>query len=160
MRHAGKKIPAICGCRSSNSQLRDPVPDPSKSTLAPVPAQPRRRRFLLAALACSAALVAIALGRPVWHIVSTAWRDADEVEKIPPGFTDDASRMNLTRVADVVPVETEPAAAERQLAELLAGARAAGLHVSIAGTRHSMGGHTISPGGIVIDMLPFNRMEL
>ena len=32
--------------------------------------------------------------------------------------------------------------------------------VSIAGARHSMGGHTIYPDGIVIDMLPWNHMEL
>ena len=32
--------------------------------------------------------------------------------------------------------------------------------MSIAGARHSMGGHTIYPGGIVLDMLPFSRMEL
>src|SRR5262249_18825878 len=106
------------------------------------------------------AVVAIFLGRPVWHVVSTALRDVDQVEKIPPGFTDDASRLNRTKVADVVRVETDPVAAERQLAALLARARDEGLHVSIAGTRHSMGGHTIYPGGIVIDMLPFHQMEL
>src|SRR5262249_56804172 len=106
------------------------------------------------------AVVAIFLGRPVWHVVSTAWRDVDEVERIPPGFTDDASRLNRTKVAEVVPVATDPAAAERQLAALLSRARSEGLHVSIAGTRHSMGGHTIYPGGIVVDMLPFKHMEL
>jgi FAD/FMN-containing dehydrogenase len=120
----------------------------------------RRRRVLKIGLFCLAALVVAFLGRPVWHVLSTAWRDVDEVEKIPPGFTDDASRLNLTRVAEVIPVETDPVAAERQLAALLARARAEGLHVSIAGTRHSMGGHSICPGGIVIDMLPFSGMEL
>jgi FAD/FMN-containing dehydrogenase len=34
------------------------------------------------------------------------------------------------------------------------------LKVSIAGARHSMGGHTLSPDGITIDMLPFNGMSL
>ena len=136
-----------------------PVCDTSTNT--PPPARPiRRRRLLLCGLSCTVALVLFLLGRPAWHIVSTAWRDVDEVEKIPPGFTDDASRLNLTRVAEVIPVETDPAAAERQLAALLARARAEGLHVSIAGTRHSMGGHTIYPGGIVVDMLPFSGMEL
>ncbi len=32
--------------------------------------------------------------------------------------------------------------------------------VAIAGTKHSMGGHTIFPGGIILNMLPSNRMEL
>nr|WP_157719123.1 FAD-binding oxidoreductase [Halopseudomonas salegens] len=34
------------------------------------------------------------------------------------------------------------------------------LPVSISGARHSMGGHTIAPGGIVINMLPFRGMSL
>jgi FAD/FMN-containing dehydrogenase len=136
------------------------VHDAPKKTIQPTPARPRRRRILLAALVGALALVVAVLGRPAWHIVSTAWRDVDAVERIPAGFTDDASRLNLTPVAEVVPVETEPAAAEAQLKGLLARARSDRSHVSIAGTRHSMGGHTISPGGIVIDMLPFNRMEL
>jgi FAD/FMN-containing dehydrogenase len=120
----------------------------------------RRRRAVVIGLVFVVILAVGLLGRPVWHVVSTAWRDVDEVETIPPGFTDDASRMNRTRVAEVVPVEADPDAAERQLAELLARARAEGLHVAVAGTRHSMGGHTIYPGGIVIDMLPFKNMDL
>lgn len=93
-------------------------------------------------------------------MLSTAWHDESAVEPVPPGFADDVSRMNLTQVAEVVPVAEEPAKAERQLAALLVRARSEGLRVSIAGARHSMGGHTISPGGIVIDMLPFHHMEL
>lgn len=116
------------------------------------------------ALLCGAlALMGVLLflvGRPVLHVLSTAWRDVTKAEPIPPGFTDDASRMNRTRVTEVVPVASETAAAERQLAALLERARKEGLRISIAGTQHSMGGHTIYPGGLVIDMLPFHRMEL
>lgn len=43
---------------------------------------------------------------------------------------------------------------------LLARARAEGLRGSIAGARHSMGGHTIYPGGIVVDMRPWKEMDL
>lgn len=32
--------------------------------------------------------------------------------------------------------------------------------MSIAGTRHSIGGHPIDPGGISINMLPLNQMRL
>ena len=49
---------------------------------------------------------------------------------------------------------------EGQIAQLLARARAERKVVSIAGARHSMGGHTIYPDGIVIDMLPWKSMEL
>lgn len=48
----------------------------------------------------------------------------------------------------------------QQLAGLLQFARTNHLKVSISGARHSMGGHVIYPGGIAVDMLPFNRMEL
>jgi len=46
------------------------------------------------------------------------------------------------------------------LRALLAKARAEGLKVSIAGARHTMGGHTLYPGGIAIDMLTFKHMQL
>jgi FAD/FMN-containing dehydrogenase len=57
-------------------------------------------------------------------------------------------------------VPVDPVRAEEQLAQLLAKATAEGRRVSIAGARHTMGGHTICPDGIVIDMRPWNRMEL
>jgi len=47
--------------------------------------------------------------RPVAHVVSTAWNDQNAVEPVPPGFADDVSRINLTQVAEVIPVEEEPA---------------------------------------------------
>jgi len=68
--------------------------------------------------------------------------------------------MNATRVADVWPMPDDPLKAEPQLAELLKHARERGQRVSIAGTRHSMGGQTIHPGGIVIDMLTYHEMKL
>src|SRR5260370_7998677 len=91
-----------------------PVHDASKNKTAPTPGK-HRRRFLLIGAACIAALAVALLGRPLWHIVATAWHDVDEVEKIPPGFTDDASRMNRPRVAEVVPVEADPPAPTRHL---------------------------------------------
>ena len=105
------------------------------------------------------ALVAL-LGRPTFHLLWTAWQDSDESQPLPQGFIDDASRMNATQVAQVWPVPSNPAVAEEQLAQLLKLAREENLRVSIAGTRHSMGGHTMYPGGIVIDMLPFTDMRL
>jgi FAD/FMN-containing dehydrogenase len=78
----------------------------------------------------------------------------------PQGQADDASRMNRTAVAEVWSIPADAATAEAQLRKLLARARAEKLTVAIAGAKHSMGGHTISPGGIVVDMLPFKRMDL
>ncbi|MFO0795879.1 MAG: FAD-binding oxidoreductase [Gemmataceae bacterium] len=90
-----------------------------------------------------------------------AWvRDRPVSDAVPPGFADDASRMNRTAVAEVWPVPADPAAAEAQLRDLLRRAHEQKLHVSIAGARHSMGGHTIAADGVVVDMLPFKRLEL
>ena len=105
------------------------------------------------------AAVACYLARPVVHLVATAQRDVDQREALPAGYADDASRMNRTAVSEVWSIPADPALAELQLTALLQRAQAAGLPVSIAGARHSMGGHTIAPDGIVIDMLPFRRME-
>jgi len=100
------------------------------------------------------------LARPAWHILGAMWRDVDQREPIPSGMFDDASRLNLASVAEVFPVPEDPAEAEAQLGRLLVRAKQEGLLVSIAGARHSMGGHTIAPDGIVVDMRPFDAMQL
>jgi len=105
-------------------------------------------------------IAVIAIGRPAAHLARWWWTDPNELGELPAGMVDDASRMNATRVAEIWDIPSETQAAERQLTRLLRRARENGLPVSIAGARHTMGGHTISPDGIVINMLPFNRMEL
>ena len=122
--------------------------------------QKRSRRWLRRTLALSVILVVAFLGRPTIHLLWTAWQDVDAGQPLPPGFVEDASRMNATQVAEVWAVPTDRALAETQLAGLLKRAREENLRVSIAGARHTMGGHTIYPGGIVIDMLPFKEMRL
>ncbi|MEO2016416.1 MAG: FAD-binding oxidoreductase [Fuerstiella sp.] len=107
-------------------------------------------------------LVAIFLvaGRPALHLLRTAFRDQDDQTPLPPGQIDDASRMNATAVHSVVDVPIQQDRAEEQLATLLQTAREQGLRVSIAGARHSMGGHTLYPNGISINMLPLNHLQL
>jgi len=91
----------------------------------------------------------------------SAWmHDKPVVEPILPGHTDDASRLNRTRVAEVWTIPADASLAEDQLRHLLDKARTNKLRVAIAGARHSMGGHTIYPDGIVLDMLPFHHMQL
>ena len=104
--------------------------------------------------------VAIFLARP-GYLWMTAWlNDKPARADLPPGFVDDASRLNQTHVSELWSIPADPSAAESQLKDLLQRARRDGLRVSIAGARHSMGGHTIFKDGIVLDMLPFRRMEL
>jgi FAD/FMN-containing dehydrogenase len=107
-----------------------------------------------------ASLVGVYLGRPATHVFAAIHSDAKEVEQQGPVYVDDASRLNETKVALVREIPVDGEDPERQLAALLERARTQNLRVSVAGARHSMGGHTIYPGGLVINMLPWNRMEL
>jgi len=122
--------------------------------------RPKRRRRALVSLAVAALVFVGLTARPAWHLWRAVSRDVDALTDPPAGFIDDASRLNQTAVAEVWPVPADESEAEAQLAALLARAKAERLPVSIAGARHSMGGHSIAPGGIVIDMRPWSRMRL
>jgi FAD/FMN-containing dehydrogenase len=105
-------------------------------------------------------LLLLFCARPALRLLTAAWNDRNELQPAVPGQVDDASRLNQTSVAEIVDLQVDVDRAEVQLAELLQRARRDGLRVSIAGARHSMGGHTVYPGGISINMLPLNAMEL
>src|SRR5439155_15721863 len=97
---------------------------------------------------------------PIVHLVKTAYRDRSVVERLPAGYTDDVSRLNKTQIAEIWDMPSDPQKGEDELRQLLRRAQASHLHVSISGARHSMGGQTIYPGGIAINMLPFKGMNL
>jgi FAD/FMN-containing dehydrogenase len=120
----------------------------------------KRRVLVGCSIALPLACAAFVAGIPASMWLYAWWRDRPAPDVLPAGVVDDASRLNPTRVAEVWPIPAERSRAEEQLRELLKRARADGLKVAIAGARHSMGGHTMYPGGIVLDMLPFNHMEL
>jgi FAD/FMN-containing dehydrogenase len=75
-------------------------------------------------------------------------------------IADDISRLNATTVRQVWDIPPNPSEAQSKLRDLLEQARDNHLHVAIAGARHSMGGQTIAPEGIRINMLPLKSMEL
>ena len=120
----------------------------------------RWQRRIVVVLFCVILGAISSIGRPTLHLLQTMQRDVNQLRLLPQGMVDDVSRRNETQVAEVWKIPSDIAAAEQQLAELLRRADQDGLRVSIAGTRHSMGGHTIYPQGIVVDMLPFHQMEL
>src|SRR6266568_5970498 len=97
--------------------------------------------------------------KPLLHLLQTALNDKDELESIPVGFVDDASRLNRTPVAEVRAVSGFWDNPEEQLRAHLQHARARKLPLSIAGTRHTMGGQTFTPGGIILDMLGLHEMQ-
>ena len=118
--------------------------------------RPRKKRLLL----LMGGIVVLVLLPPIFLLVRTAFRDRAVVEKLPAGYADDISRLNKTQVAEVWDIPSDPQKGEDQLRELLLKAQNSHLQVSIAGARHSMGGQTIYPGGIAINMLPFKGMKL
>ena len=124
------------------------------------PKASNKKRILPWAFLCLG-LSAIFLGKPLLHL-ARHWPGGSETFKdlLPEGFVDDASRLGRTEVREVWKMPANAGDPERQLAGLLSKARVESLRVSIAGARHSMGGHTIYPGGIVVDMRPYNRMRL
>jgi FAD/FMN-containing dehydrogenase len=140
--------------------MSEPSPSDGRDSQLP-PRTPTRRRRAVVLLVLSLLLVAaFALSRPLVFLTRTALRDVDERPPLPPGQLDDASRLNATPVAEVFDVPSAPAAAEQALATLLDRARHEKRPVSIAGARHSMGGQTLAAGGIVVNMLPLNHLEL
>jgi FAD/FMN-containing dehydrogenase len=99
-------------------------------------------------------------GKPAYLLFHAWLNDRPVRDRLPQGYVDDMSRLNRTHVAEVWDIPDDPAEAERQLRRLLQHARRDNLRVSIAGARHSMGGHTIYPEGVYLNMLPFKHMQL
>jgi decaprenylphospho-beta-D-ribofuranose 2-oxidase len=96
--------------------------------------------FWLIAIFC----IAIALIAPAYHL-----RPPIET----PDIINDAARLNRTRVRKVVHATTED-----EIRAAVLEAKARGWKVTIAGKRHSMGGQTLFPDAIVLDMLTFNKI--
>src|SRR6185312_6630176 len=71
------------------------------------------------------------------------------------GYVNDASCLNKTPVYGIIKVKNV-----EQIREALKFARDNHLTISIAGQRHSMGGQTFTPNGIVLDMRHFNQLRL
>ncbi|KIL42446.1 FAD-binding protein [Gordoniibacillus kamchatkensis] len=77
----------------------------------------------------------------------------NDVPDQDPYAITDYSRLHPVKVERVVKGQEE-----RQLVAIVQEARQKGLTVSIAGQRHSQGGHTYYKDGIVVDMTSFNRI--
>lgn len=115
-----------------------------------------KRKSLLSLLGIGLlAVVAVPLG----HLGLTKFNEpATLVGATALGYSNDASHLNQTRVRQVVAVKADKAAMQEQIRDLLKYAQTHHLKVSVAGAQHSMGGHTIYPDGIVLNMLPYKHM--
>ena len=140
--------------------------------------RPRRRRFrrLLIALAVAAVLSIYPLRRaaelaadppgpkdcPPFEPDSAVPRgplETSEGSRLPwaqrGGTINDASCLNRTAVHGIVQVRSED-----DVRAALEYARANRLRVSIAGVKHSMGGHAFARNAVVLDMTQFRRIAL
>jgi FAD/FMN-containing dehydrogenase len=98
----------------------------------------------------------IIIARPAYHLISTYVNDKKPVNTEKENYTNDASNLNATKIATHVKVAPDTGQAIAQICSLIKQAKLEGKKISIAGAQHSMGGHTIYPDGIVLDMKGFN----
>jgi hypothetical protein len=115
-----------------------------------------KKWLLMLAIGIVALLVLVP---PISHLVRTAYRDRTVVQNLLAGYMDDVSRLDKTHIAEIWDIPSDPQKGEDELGKVLHRAQVSHLHVSIAGARHSMGGQTIYPGGIAVNMLPFKDMN-
>ena len=96
---------------------------------------------------------------PTLHLGIAAWNDRPEQIARPSGIVEDASHLNQTQM-NVVSVSGDLTAAKVQLQQALKAAKAQSKKVTISGARHTMGGQTIYPDGIGLEMSQFKQMQL
>jgi hypothetical protein len=119
----------------------------------------KARQRLLLAVATIVALAVLA-AHPLRHRILKSHATRNATSDAQVHLADDVSRLNATPVNEAWDIPSDQATAQSALRDLLKRARNAGLHVSIAGARQSMGGQTISPGGVRVNVLPLKSMEL
>jgi len=106
---------------------------------------------------CIFALAFIA--RPVFFYVYVYYNDVKKVSVANPKTTNDASKLNETKVDSIVAIPENKAAAIQQIAALIQRAAEYKQTITIAGAQHSMGGHTIYPNAIVLNMRGFRYVQ-
>ncbi len=99
------------------------------------------------------ALVAVRVAQ-VW------WNDPTNPFPERQAGVQDAGGFSRGSPGQVIEVEKDVAAAEKQLSELVLKCVAEGKKIAIAGAKHSMGGHTMTDGGVVVDMLKLRGLRL
>lgn len=116
------------------------------------------RRVLIAILI----LLLILIGRPVGFLTYVWLTDpaADTSGRFAYKLVNDASHLNATRVDSVVPIHPNSDSALLQLQNVIRLAASNGKKISIAGSGHSMGGHTIYPDAILLDMTTYKSMRI
>lgn len=97
---------------------------------------------------------------PTYHLVKTYLSEDNVKAEIPKGYTNDASGLSLTKVDSIIDVPNSRTEIIKQLKEILKYSKTNKIPISIAGAKHSMGGHTMYPNGIVLNMRPYKEMQI
>jgi FAD/FMN-containing dehydrogenase len=100
------------------------------------------------------------IGRQTWHYAAAPSGDKDCAPAAPRPAAgalviNDVSCLNPTPISGLITVRTED-----DIRQALATAREKGLKVSIAGARHSQGGHAFAVNNVVLDMRGFNAISI
>jgi FAD/FMN-containing dehydrogenase len=119
-----------------------------------------KRRFTWRILFYSVLLIILILViRPAVFLLSTYYQDRKPVQREQQGYINDASRLNNTHIQQRIAVKHDVNEAITQLAGMIKSAAKNKQRISIAGARHTMGGHTIFNDGIVLDMKGMNHLH-
>lgn len=97
---------------------------------------------------------------PTFHLIKTYLNEDNIKSTTQKGFTNDASGLSLTKVDSIIDVPNSKIEIIKQLKEILDFSRINKIPISIAGAKHSMGGHTMYPNGIVLNMRPYKEMQI
>jgi FAD/FMN-containing dehydrogenase len=97
---------------------------------------------------------------PAFHLIKTYLNEDDLKTITPAGFTNDASGLSLTKVDTIIDVPSSKVEMLSQLKKILVYSKEYKKPISIAGAKHSMGGHTMYPNGIVLNMRLYKEMQL
>lgn len=116
-----------------------------------------KKRFLII---LAITTIVILTGIPISHLLKTKLNETGFNKDLAQGFTNDKSYLNHTQVDTIIPVEANKKEITKQLKEIIHYAKTNKLKISIAGAKHSMGGHTIYKNGVIINMLPYKHMDL
>ena len=111
-------------------------------------------------MGAAVAILALFIGWQAWYYAAGPSGDKD-CSPVAPRPTagalviNDVSCLNPTPISGLITVRTED-----DIRQALASAREKGVKVSIAGARHSQGGHAFATNNIVLDMRGFNAISL
>jgi len=119
-----------------------------------------RRKRLLIWLACLLGIPLAAFILVLAVVLASGISKDIRTWKAPEGLRVDAGHLDPARVGEVIQVPADSAAAVAVIRGAIDTARARKLKISISGARHSMGGQTVYPDGIVLDMLSHDGMVL